>query len=385
MRYHAAMRSDCNFKDLRRTAFCPPDCPSVAGGDVFGQVRVDRVGVLPPRSDRVVDVAVLDMNHGWPNVGHDAVIAAIREVACDLAEPLADAGLTVRVLSFDVRGAGKVPGADGGRYGLTIGTGGPGHLDPRLNDGKDENAQGIKEDPAWESTLFRYFDAIAEHDEAALIGLCHTFGVMCRWLDVAQPVARGPEKGGKSEGVMDNILTDAGVAHPLFLALSRQLADGRRLAVIDSRIYDLLPRDGAHRRVCIVATETLGVGGPPGDAITMMEVARVDGTAVPRIFGANHHPEIIDRTRLLTMLRTKLERGDVERGWYDQRVSSLLTRFHDASRDAALRTTSEFAFLGPVRFHLTRILRARAAALGLAFPVHEYDVERALTETPTLS
>lgn len=362
MRYHAVMRSDCEFK-------------------VFEHVRVDRPGTLPDRSDRVVDVAVLDMNHGWPNVGHSAVVAAIQEVACDLAEPLADAGLTLRALSFDVRRFGAVPEADGSRYGLTVGTGGPGHLDPRLNDGTDINAQGIVEDPAWEARLFRYFDEIAARDDAALLGVCHSFGVFCRWLNVARPVARGPEKGGKSEGVMENALSDSGISHPLFAALSRRLSDGRRFPVLDSRIYDLIPHPDASRRIRIVATETLGIGGPPGDAMTMMEVARAPGTAVPRILGVNHHPEIIDRTRLLTMLRLKLERGEVERAWYDQRVAGLESRFFDATRDAALRTTAEFTFLGPVRYHVTRLLRRRAADLGRRFEAQEAEIERALTET----
>ncbi|HUC43092.1 MAG TPA: hypothetical protein VMR65_03560 [Candidatus Sulfotelmatobacter sp.] len=384
MRYHAAVRPDCRFKEERHTAFCPAECPSTSGG-VFEHLRVDRPEALPRPSDRTVDVAILDMNHGWPNVGHAGVVAAIQEVACDLAEPLTDADLTVRALSFDVRRGGVVPEGSSSRYGLTIGTGGPGHLDPRLNDGTDDNAQGIKEDPAWEERLFRYFDAIAGDDEHALLGVCHTFGIMCRWLGVARPVARGPEKGGKSEGVMENALTDLGVGHPLFAALSRQLPDGRRLPVLDSRIYDLIPNPDAARRIRIVATETLGVGGPPGEAMTMMEVARARGTAVPRIFGVNHHPEIIDRTRLLTMLRVKLERGEVARDWYEERVAGLESRFSDATRDAALRTTAEFTFLGPVRFHLTRIVRRRAEALGGRFGAHESEIERALTASAALS
>ena len=63
------------------------------------------------------------------------------------------------------------------------------------------------------------------HPDAALIGVCHTFGVMSRWLGVADPVLRGPEKGGKSAGIVDSVLTPASAAHPWFGGLARGVAD----------------------------------------------------------------------------------------------------------------------------------------------------------------
>jgi hypothetical protein len=340
---------------------------------------------LPERDSRILDVAVLDMNHGWPNVGHDGVVAAFQDATCELALPLAAAGISVRAVSLDVRRALQLPAPEDERFTIYIGTGGPGHLDPRLNDGSDPLAQGVAEDPSWEAPLFRLFDAIAERDDAALLAVCHTFGLMCRWLGVADPVARGPEKGGKSEGVRENILTDQAGEHPLFAACARRLGNGGRLRVLDSRIYDLIPRADARRRVAILANETLGVGGPPGDAMTMMEVARDVSGRMPRILGVNHHPEIIDRANLMAMLRVKLDRGDVTEAWYDQRVSTLSRQFPDESSDALLHTTSDFTFLGPLRFHLTRAARLRAAELGRGFDAHENDVDRGLTGQRTPS
>ena len=108
-------------------------------------------------------------------------------------------------------GAARFPTPPGGRHALYVGTGGPGHLDPRKNDGIADGAQGINEDPSWEAPLFRLFDAIRRSDHGVLLGVCHTFGVMCRWLGVADAGAcAAPEKGGKSSGIVDNILTDAG-------------------------------------------------------------------------------------------------------------------------------------------------------------------------------
>ena len=71
--------------------------------------------------------------------------------------------------------------------------------------------------------------------------MCHTFGVMCRWLGIADVVLRGPEKGGKSSGIVDNVLTDAALEHPWFSRLARELPDRRRLKILDNRLYDLIP------------------------------------------------------------------------------------------------------------------------------------------------
>jgi len=375
--------NSCAYKRTRGIAYCGPDCTALKSG-VFEHMRLVAGGQPPARDPSILDVAILDMNHGWPNVGHEGVVAALRDAACELSVPLADAGLSVRVISFDVRRALQIPDARDDRFAIYVGTGGPGHIDPRLNDGNDALSQGVVEDPSWEAPLFRLFDAIAERDDAALLAVCHTFGLMCRWLDVADPVVRGPEKGGKSEGVLDNLLTDTARAHPLFAAFARRLSPPGRLRVLDSRIYDLIPKAGAGQRVAIMATETLGVDGPPGDAMTMIEVARDASGRIPRVFGVNHHPEIIDRANLMGMLRIKLERGEIKKEWYDLRMSTLSENFPDERSDRHLHATSEFTFLGPLRFHVTRAVRLRAEELGRAFLRHEIDVDRELTGLPTM-
>jgi hypothetical protein len=368
----------CEYKRTRGLAYCGPDCTALASG-LFEHLKLAPRAPLPERDPHVLDVAILDMNHGWPNVGHEGVASAFQDATCELSIPLAAAGLSVRAISFDVRRALQIPDSGDERFAVYVGTGGPGHLDPRLNDGCDPLAQGVAEDPSWEAPLFRLFDAIAGREVAALFAVCHTFGLMCRWLGVADPVARGPEKGGKSEGVLDNLLTESAREHPLFAAFARRLGPSGRLRVLDSRIYDLIPRAGAERLVDIMATEALGVDGPPGDAMTMMEVARDVSGRMPRILGVNHHPEIIDRANLMGMLKVKLERGEITKPWYDQRMSTLARQFPDERSDSQLQTTSDFTFLGPLRFHLTRAARLRAAELGRDFSSHEADVDRELT------
>ena len=53
--------------------------------------RVERAGDLPPAELDVIDVALLDMHHGWPNLGHDALVHGVQNAVCDLQTDLAAA------------------------------------------------------------------------------------------------------------------------------------------------------------------------------------------------------------------------------------------------------------------------------------------------------
>ena len=198
-----------------------------------------------------------------------------------------------------------------------------------------------------------------------LLAVCHTFGVMCRWLGVADAVLRGPEKGGKSAGILENVLTPAAAAHPWFGLLRARAA--RSAAAAHPR-QPAVRSDPARRRRCrtgitAIAHETLGVGGPPGDALTMIEVARDRDGAMPRIFGVNHHPEIVNRPRQLTILRKRMERGEVTPEWYAER-SPRSPQTSDEHGDRALHVTSHYTLLAPLRHYLHREARLRAEALG---------------------
>lgn len=351
---------------------CASDCPTGVAGGVFSYVRVERGEDVPAADRLLIDVAVLDMNHGWPNLGHDSLVHAVQDAACDLTAPLEEAGLAIRVLSFEVRRGGLVPEGPGGRFGLYLGSGGPGHIDPRANDGVSEGSQGIKEDPAWEAPLYRLFDAILADGDTALLAVCHSFGVLCRWSGVARPLLRGPEKGGKSTGVLENLLTPEALAHPWFRRFSRELVDGRRFRVMDNRLFDLVPASGAlPPGIGAMSRETLGIGGPPGDALTMLELARDRGGILPRVLAVNHHPEIVDRSRQLMILRRKLERGEVSVAWYEERAEILTRTYHDENSDQRLHLTSDYTLLGPLRFHLDRLVRLRAEELGRPVDLHE--------------
>lgn len=365
------MPLDCQHKLRFGRQSCATSCPANGPFGLFSYARIERPEDLPAADDQAIDVAILDMNHGWPNLGHDSLVHAVLDTACDLIQALEGTELKIRVLSFDVRRSLMIPDAPNGRFALYLGTGGPAHIDPYKNDGVSEGSQGIREDPSWEKPLFTLFDRIAANQQAALISVCHTFGVMCRWSGIAEPVLRGPEKGGKSSGMLENLLTPEAQQHPWFSRFAKDLPDHRRLRVIDNRLFDLIPEAGGLGGRVPIGYETLGVGGPAGPALTMLEWARDGKGLMPRVFGVNHHPEIVDRGRQMLILERKRERGEVGEDWYQERKDALTRTYPDENSDRRLHVTSDYTLLGPVRYYVQRQVRLRAERLGLALDVHE--------------
>lgn len=326
----------------------------IHGAHDFFEFAMATEGVPPAAHDRI-DIALLDMHHGWPNVGHDSLVRAVLEIAEESREALTASGAKVRVISYDVRARMLLPEA-GSRFALYIGTGGPGHLDPRFNDGVSEFSQGIREDPAWETPLFRLFDAIHARPDAALIAVCHSFGLLCRWAGVASPVLREE----KSSGVPVNVLSDDGRRHPWFTDFAAQLPDGRHFRVVDSRLFDLIATDTRD-------ADCLAFASDNSNALTMVELARDPAGVMPRILGMNHHPEIIDREHVLAVLEEKRRHQDVSDDWYEERARTMRDLFHgEVERQS--RLTSEYTLTGPLRFHVRRLIAERCEVDGSSLP-----------------
>jgi hypothetical protein len=112
-------------------------------------------------------------------------------------------------------------------------------------------------------------------------------------------------------------------------------------------------------------------GGRPGAALTAIEIARDPDGVMPRILGVNHHPEIVNRSRQLTILRKRMERGAVTPEWYAERARALTDIIGDERGDQLLHLTSSYMFLGPLRFHLYKQIRRRAEQLGVSIDVDE--------------
>lgn len=318
--------------------------------DFFEYVRV--TDSEPPADSDCIDVAILDMNHSWPNVGHDSLVHGVLEAAEPLRETLVAAGAKVRVLSYDVRRTLRIPQSPNGRFQLYIGTGGPGHLDPRENDGVKESSQGIIESADWEAPLFRLYDDIAAHESAMLLGVCHSFGLMCRWSGAARVALRSE----KSSGMPENVLSDIGALHPWFSRFASRLSDGRHFRVVDNRLFDLMANRSWASGIIAREDET-------SDGVTMIEFARSAG-GMPRILGVNHHPEIIDRDHIMKVLEEKHAHGEVSEAWYRERAVTLRDLFSQFERDS--RLTSEYTLLGPLRFHLGRLIEERVGRSATA-------------------
>ncbi len=361
----------CQHKQVHGPQFCISDCPVNAPCGVFLYQRIEKVEAIPAPDERILDVALLDMNHGWPNLGHNSLVHLVKDASCDVLEDLQSAGLVLRVLSYNVRQTGILPEKPGNRFHIYVGTGGPANINPHENDGVSEGSQGVQEDPSWEASAFQLFSAIRDNENAVLLGVCHTFGTMCRWSGVAEPTLRGENKGGKSTGVLENLLTPEGLQHPWFRRLSECLPDKRRLRIMDNRLFDLIPGGTFTDGLVPIGYETQGVGGSQGNALTMLEWARDRGGVMPRIFAVNHHPEIIDRSRQLLILQQMKERGEVTQSWYEERLDLLTGTYPDEDIERSLAVTSDYTIVGPLRYYIFRELRKRAEALGKSVPFHE--------------
>lgn len=344
-----------------------------ADSATFAYSRVAAGADLPPSAPHVIDIALLDLYFEYPNLGHDSLIHILAEVERELRPLLKQTGLSLRVISFEVRKRGMLPEPPGGRFGIYIGTGGPGHIDPRQNDGKAPWCQEVQEDGAWEPPAQRLFAAILADPEAAMIGICHSFGVLCNWLKVARPTLRGPDKGGKSTGIQQNHLTDEGCKHPWFVRFLGELTDGRRCSVTDSRLFDLIP-DGTPLLpgMTVIANEVTP-NGARGDALTMLELARDGSGVMPRFFAVNHHPEVFDVALQRQLVEERVAEGHVTGDWREERRRNI-NHLDDPAVNHRIRLTSRMTLVDPLRFHIFRQVRRRAESLGKSFPLHEDQV-----------
>jgi len=326
----------------------------VPPGLSLSYARVDAPGDEPAPDPGTLDVAVLDMHHGYPNLGHHSIVETVLNIAHQERQEREGAP-AVRVISYDVRGRGAVPSLPASRFALVVGSGGPGALDPRENDGRSAGSQGIAEDASWEAPLFLFFDDVARTEVTALFAICHSFGVLVRWAGIAEAVLRSELKGGKSQGVVGNVLTSEARHHPFFSGFWNDCG-GAEIRVLDSRLYDLLPTGRAGTP--FLAYEAPGPSGL-SDAVTMCEFVRHADGVLPRVWGVNCHPEIGDKGLQRERLDRMAERGEVTDGWVSERRTALDAWDESAHHEHSLQRTSAWTFEMPVRAHLGRALGER--------------------------
>src|SRR6185295_12041129 len=115
----------------------------------------------------------------------------------------------------------------------------------------------------WEAPLFRLFDDILSSRSAAMIAICHSFGLVCRWAGIAQPHLRAE----KSSGMPLNRLSREALKHPWFKQFARELPGHQHFRVVDNRLFDLiLDQPGKSQPIAFEAEGST--------ALTMIELAR---------------------------------------------------------------------------------------------------------------
>ena len=119
--------------------------------------------------------------------------------------------------------------------------------------------------------------------------------------------------------------------------------------MVDNRLFDLIAE---RREESMIAFEN-----DDSDGLTMLELAR-DAGGMPRVLGANHHPEIIDRQHIMTVLERKRNHAEVTPAWYEERASTMLDLF-TGERERESRLTSEYTLLAPLRHHLGKLIAER--------------------------
>ena len=119
--------------------------------------------------------------------------------------------------------------------------------------------------------------------------------------------------------------------------------------MVDNRLFDLV----VERR----DATTIAFEDDRSDGLTMLELAR-DAEEMPRVFGANFHPEIVDREHIMTVLERKRNHGEVTEAWYAERASTMHDLF-TGEPERESRLTSEYTFLAPLRHHVGKLISER--------------------------
>ncbi len=82
---------------------------------------------------------------------------------------------------------------------------------------------------------------------------------------------------------------------------------------------------------------------------------------MPRVFGMNHHPEIIDRQHVIAVLEEKRVHGDVSTDWYHERAGTMQNLLQ-GEYERQSRITSEYTFTGPLRYYLGKLIAEIASS-----------------------
>ena len=195
------MPLDCQHKVRFGRQSCVTACPAIAPFGIFSYARVERAEDLPAASDQAIDVR--DPRHEPRLAQPGPRLARPRRPRRGLRPAGAARGhgpADARPLLRRAPVAARCPRRRADASRSTSAPAAPATSTPARTTGSPSGARGSARIPPGKRPTFRLFDAIRADETAALLGVCHTFGVMCRWSGAARARAAGQRPRARARG-----------------------------------------------------------------------------------------------------------------------------------------------------------------------------------------
>ncbi|MBC7949235.1 MAG: GMP synthase [Chitinophagaceae bacterium] len=251
--------------------------------------------------NKVIRIAILDLNEGKPNQGMRCINQIITEWMCATE-------LNVYIEEFDVRIKNTVPDTS---FDIYISSGGPG--DPLFSRFEDWDINWNK----WLNEMLRWNDNPSNSQKKHIFFICHSFQLACRYFNAGILTKRK----STAFGIFPVHMLDDGKAEPVFEGLPDPFY------AVDSRDYQLIqPNHGVLQRmgsrVLCIEKERRHV--PYERAV--MAIRFND-----HMIGTQFHPEAdaIGMTRHLT---TEEKRRTVIESYGEEKLNSMLLHLNDPDK-----------------------------------------------------
>lgn len=237
-----------------------------------------------------IRVAILDMYNNQPGEG----MRCIRQL---LHRAQSDNDVTFEVVEFNVRAENAVPALD---FDIYISSGGPG--------------SPLESGEAWEPLFFEFVDKLLAHNEVQenkkyLLGICHSFQLLCRHLGVGTVSKRK----STSFGVLPMHLTTAGHRDPVLHALPEPFY------AVDSRDYqvtDIDPRRLEELGASVLCIEKKRPHVPLPRAVMAIRFS-------PEVLATQFHPEA-DGEGMYRYMLTDVRKNQVIEAYGEEKYDEMM-------------------------------------------------------------
>lgn len=235
-------------------------------------------------------VAILDMYNNQPGEG----MRCIRQL---LHCAQADNNVSFEITEFNVRANNEVPGLD---YDIYVSSGGPG--------------SPLASGEAWEPLFFEFVDKLLAYNEGQerkkfLLGICHSFQLLCRHLGVGTVSKRK----STSFGVLPMHLTSAGYHDPVLRTLPEPFY------AVDSRDYqvtDIRPEQLEALGATVLCIEKERPHVPLARAVMAIRFS-------PEVLATQFHPEA-DGEGMYRYMLTDVRKAQVITAYGEEKYAEMM-------------------------------------------------------------